>query len=802
MVDTQLQNAQKWLNSTFGSVAGWTHVTEDGSPGQGTVNGFIEGMQNLLGISPVVPSFGPATWSKLSTHGPVKPADGDKWIRIVQGALYAKGYDGGGNSGKWDGSDSNDRTTKSIAALKADIGIGGDGASVPPKVMRALLSTDPAVLAVDTNIGIGIRGGQQWLNKTYGGHDGFYYGSTGGIFDRVTQQNLVRGIQYELGQSDASADGLYGPGTATQLKAATGSVVNVGSSDTSHHWVHLFLAALNFNGYLVPLVNTFTSTQSAKVLQFQRFEGFATSDQTGIGDFRTWAELLVSTGDGSRPGTAFDCASTITAARAQALYSAGYRYAGRYLTNMQPTADVPDPIDKNIKPGELDTIFAAGLSVFPIFEEGNGSAWFTDQQGGIDAERAASAAKDYGFPGGTTIYFAVDFDATDAVINPKPDDNTATTGVVAYFRGVQRALNELGNPYAIGIYGTRNVCAKVSAAGLATKSFIAGLSTGWSGNLGFRLPSNWAFNQIQSLTVGSGAGSIDIDKDVASGRDTGVTSVTTPPEPNAAFFSYLNWLQDRAHEYNQQYNTSSSDNELVCHYMRVPDFVGAKWAFFAGDVNTDFIAWVDAYGVEKQTQIVDPQYRISIDTEHLFGCINGVLWLGEPVSSKTETPDFVGWAGDLLQLLRPLKNLGSKYDNARDFAHAYVNNSDPSLEQSDFGQADVIQDAVGADIGYALLGLRDGTVAGLVYDRFKIDGDWKSRITDLVNGRFGGTRAGIYAAAHDVLTTNDPQLIEIRSQFLNHSLKEIPDPDEIPMADREGLAEGFSDVLAALAGVS
>jgi peptidoglycan hydrolase-like protein with peptidoglycan-binding domain len=47
------------------------------------------------------------------------------------------------------------------------------------------------------------------------------------------------------------------------------------------------------------------------------------------------------------------------------------------------------------------------------------------------------------------------------------------------------------------------------------------MSSGFSGNLGYPLPTNWTFDQIAMLTVGSGSGLIEIDKNIASGRDTG-----------------------------------------------------------------------------------------------------------------------------------------------------------------------------------------------------------------------------------------------------------------------------------------
>ncbi|MFL2099124.1 hypothetical protein ACEN37_12870, partial [Marinilactibacillus psychrotolerans] len=56
-------------------------------------------------------------------------------------------------------------------------------------------------------------------------------------------------------------------------------------------------------------------------------------------------------------------------------------------------------------------------------------------------------------------------------------------------------------------------------------SFVSGMSTGFSGNLGYPLPKNWAFDQISTITLGSGEGLIEIDNNIKSGRDNGVSYV-------------------------------------------------------------------------------------------------------------------------------------------------------------------------------------------------------------------------------------------------------------------------------------
>ncbi|WP_309568896.1 glycoside hydrolase domain-containing protein [Clostridium estertheticum] len=72
---------------------------------------------------------------------------------------------------------------------------------------------------------------------------------------------------------------------------------------------------------------------------------------------QTWASLLVSTGDPSRKGAACDCATTITSEKATTLKNNGYELVGRYLTG-----------NFKMMPSELQTIFANGLKVFPIYE--------------------------------------------------------------------------------------------------------------------------------------------------------------------------------------------------------------------------------------------------------------------------------------------------------------------------------------------------------------------------------------------------------------------------------------------------
>ena len=52
-------------------------------------------------------------------------------------------------------------------------------------------------------------------------------------------------------------------------------------------------------------------------------------------------------------------------------------------------------------------------------------------------------------------------------------------------------------------------------------SFVADMSTGYSGNMGYPMPANWAFDQILEFQLVYSKGNFSVDKDVASGRYKG-----------------------------------------------------------------------------------------------------------------------------------------------------------------------------------------------------------------------------------------------------------------------------------------
>ncbi|MEV6512437.1 glycoside hydrolase domain-containing protein [Streptomyces sp. NPDC051642] len=498
MVDAMVEQAQRFINSY--DVDGIPKVEVDGRTSWTVMFALTRALQHELGMTTLADSFGPATLAALQSRFPVIDANtrNGNIYRIVQSGLYCKGYDGDQING-----DYTERVSASVTSLKRNMGVDAayPGDSLTPKVFKALLTMDAYVLVEGGTDAI--RSVEQWLNSRYVGRRDFFVIPCDGNFSRDVQKALIYAIQYEIGMSDDVATGALGPATKQGLRDHTVAQGSTGA------WVALFSAAMLFNRRPgSSFTTTFDAGLASRVRDFQSFVRLTVNGQ---GDFPTWASLLVSTGDNTRAGTACDTVTELTAPRATALYSAGYRYVGRYLSNVPGST-----LNKQLQPGELTVIAAHGLNVFPIYQTYGGEAtYFRREQGIADAHAAIERARHYGFKAGTRIYFAVDFDALDYEV---------TDSVLPHFRGIKATVDEYGPEYRIGIYAPRNVCSRVGAEGLTSASFLSDMSTGFSGNLGYPHPADWSFDQIATISAGSGSGAISIDNDIASGRDEGQSS--------------------------------------------------------------------------------------------------------------------------------------------------------------------------------------------------------------------------------------------------------------------------------------
>ncbi|MFC7261231.1 glycoside hydrolase domain-containing protein [Streptomyces lutosisoli] len=546
MADEMVRRAQQFVNRTYPNMLGIPALDENGQTGWPTMYALTRALQYELGVSTLSDTFGPTTLSTLASKFPKLNASttpSANFARIIQSALYCKGYDGGDIDGKY-----NSRVESSVAKLKTDMGVDGlfPGGDLIPKAFKGLLNMD-AYVTVNSGSD-GIRSVQRWLNGRYVNRADFFIIPCDGHNSRDVSKSMLYAIQYELGMADGTANGVFGPGTKSGLKSHT---VSTGSSGT---WVSLFSAAMILNLRPVSFSSSFTTSLADAVRTFQ---SFAKLPANGSGDFQTWASLLVSYGDQDRKGEACDGVTKITPARAAALKADGIKYVGRYLTNPSTTS-LPE---KAIQPGELQTIADSGLRCYPIYQTfGRDASGFTYAAGRAAGYAAANAALDHGFKPGARIFFAVDFDALDADV---------TSNVLPHFKGIEDSMADAGNPFKVGVYGPRNVCTRVAEAGHSTASFVSDMSSGFSGNYGYPLPGDWAYDQIVTRTVGSGDGKIEIDNNIASGRDIGENSFNKPRGvlPDVRFLGgYLNALHDDIGKYMQSIGfPNDGGNRIFTH---------------------------------------------------------------------------------------------------------------------------------------------------------------------------------------------------------------------------------------------
>ncbi|MFE5255891.1 glycoside hydrolase domain-containing protein [Streptomyces coelicoflavus] len=549
MADEMVLRAQQFINSTYrdGATLGISKLTENGQTSWTVMYALTRALQYEMGITALSNNFGPTTLATIAEkYGKLDETTipSETFCKIIQSALYCKGYDGGGIDGRY-----SDRVKDAVWQMKRDM-----GAYVPypdnalwPKVVKGLFNMDAYVTV--NNGSSTIRLIQQWLNGAYLLRKDFYVIPCDGHHSRDVAKAMLLAVQYELGMADGVANGVFGPGTQAGLK---NHVLSAGSSG---NWVYLFSGAMTLNGRPGGFGVSWSNSLEDAVRDFQAFLKLPV---TGKGDFQTWSSLLVSYGDQSRRGEACDGVTKITPARAQALKDAGYKYVGRYLYNPSTTS-LPE---KEIQPGELDTIKKYGLRCFPIYQTWARSVdYYSPAQGVTDCMNAAYKAEEHGFKAGSRIYFAVDYDAVN---------DEVTSYVLPYFQSIKARMDRMGNPYRIGIYGPRNVCSRVSAAGYAETSFVSDMSSGFSGNLGYSMPENWAFDQIVTKTVGSGDGAIEIDNNIASGRDTGQGDFNPAPSQKLDIgfsLSYLNALVQEADDYMESIGRPASGGESGNGYV-------------------------------------------------------------------------------------------------------------------------------------------------------------------------------------------------------------------------------------------
>jgi len=518
---------QKWLNKTYGSVANYKQVPETGNTGWPTIYGLIRGVQHELGIAlqDGSPAFGEATSAAFDAKVVPNLKKGYKsnFVYLIQGAFWAKGISPEEFTGTY-----SSYTESAIKSLQSDAGIPTTGV-LDSQLAQALFDMSAFVLVSggDSNV----RQMQQYLNANYRQYTGIL--PTDGIYQRATNTALIYGVQAELGLGDI-ANGFWGPTTISTYKSAF-------SNGLGDKVIKLIQYALyvNMKEYLTTkgakgpaFTGTLDSSTQNILSQFQNFM-MLDPVKAGQPDSTTMYSLMLSSGNPARNFFGMDTSYQLDASMIKALVDYDVNYVGRYLTGSVGSG--ASERDKNLTRTEAQNIIDAGLKLVPIYQDNTPSVdYFTYNQGVSDAQSAVSAALNIGIPNGQTIYFAVDMDMTDDEI---------TTAAIPYFQGIVAGISH----YHIGVYGTRNVSSRVShAVSSVLYSYVSNMSTGFSGNLGFSQPTNWAFDQF--FEDGVGVGPLPaLDRVAVSNIDAGVTYLVESAITKSKWFEDTKWqgLKDR-----------------------------------------------------------------------------------------------------------------------------------------------------------------------------------------------------------------------------------------------------------------
>lgn len=519
-MDQNVKNAQRYLNAMFGGHSEWVELEENGNTGSLMMEGLIRAFQINNGISPATGFVGPRTIAKMKVLPIMErmDPDGDTSVNaaLVQAALFAKGYNAGGITGIF-----YNAGVRAVRELQSDAGLFVTG-RVNWKVWAGLFSMNwfKKVSSGDETV----RLIQRQLNSEWS--DIIGVGPCDGVASRQTILSLVGALQAAEGVTYELIDDLnelnFGPSTTRNFPGVLRNGQNGGNYTKFNKLVQY---GLYFNGYNPGRFDgVFDGQTENQVRAFQEFYALLGTGRVTEGEVNvsTMKSLLTSKGDTERSAKACDCATVLNRQQALDLKTAGYTHVGRYLTGF-----VGRSTSKAITHDEINHIKNAGLSLFPIYQDGGYYLEYfqNSHQGLTDGKLAIEAAENLGIPSGTTIYFAVDFDAYEYQI-----DNF----IIPYFRMIDFIFKTQLNKkrYKVGVYGARLICTKVSDRGLASYSFVGDMSTGFSGNLGYSIPKNWAFDQFYEQDFTSNP-TFPIDKDAYSGRDKGASTFDVVPQKSA-----------------------------------------------------------------------------------------------------------------------------------------------------------------------------------------------------------------------------------------------------------------------------
>lgn len=676
-MDALVLETQKWLNSTFGGVNGWVRIEEDGQTGWNTVYALTRALQHELGISSLSSNFGPTTIASFNEQIGSMKAGGlysQNLLKIVSGALWCKGYTGCSFSSDL----IYNQLSDSIATIRTNLGL--NGSSIDVKLMKSLLTMDAYTIPIGSDGNKSIREVEQFLNSTFSHRKNFWLVPCDGISSRAVITGMLYGVQYDLGMDDDTANGYFGPGTQAGLK---NNILSLGAHDKEKHFVKLFQSALRLNRYESPLTGVFDEETLEELRQFQSFMELNTS---GKCDYNTWCSLLISSGNPELPTKGFDSSHQFTEEQIQKAKNDGYTHIGRYTVGAS----------KFISANELRALKQHGMALFPIHQRFNTStANMTRSNGQKDGLEALQRCRVLGLPANSTVFFAVDFDPLGPEISGP---------VLEYFKGVNDSLHSVDTwSFNAGVYGTRNVCQNVIDNNLASTAFVAGMSWGWSGNMGYRMPDRWSYNQIAGDSLDCNETSIPIDKVVVSRNAAAVSldSITPPPTsdirdiaPQTGFEGVFQWITEAEVLCEQIMGTIyyRQAADVILSYLRRPRYLDSiiLWQVYLPASSPYQDAAEKIFSALEQAHPVCYEPTQFREVDHWAASTLSYVRWGLPLTSNTYSlGDLGGWLLDIITLWKEYKQAEDANGNLEEWLERHLGYPDVSSAMS---YSDVIAD--------------------------------------------------------------------------------------------------------------
>ena len=142
------------------------------------------------------------------------------------------------------------------------------------------------------------------------------------------------------------------------------------------------------------------------------------------------------------------------------------------------------------------------------------------------------------------------------------------------------------------------------------------------------------------------------------------------------FIDNLKLLYDLAVKYNSENSGSESADELFLQFIRKKNYDDSQWSVFAGNINTDFLDYVDTETSGQLTTNYFSSVSVTghpdIDFDHLCANLDAIIYSSlygtgyvpfyiVPYLGTFVSDDYTGWAGDLATLMTEIYN----YDNRK-----------------------------------------------------------------------------------------------------------------------------------------